>query len=218
MKELFEATFSLINIIPTIMLMFVVVYWLLVIFGTLDLSSFDFDIDIDADMEFDADVEIDATGEISVSWINNMLSFFNIDKVPLMVFMTFWIIPVWLISIMVNHILGNSIFLFSLLLLIPNLIVCLFIAKPLTFPFIKLFTYLDKDSESSQVLLGKVGKVIIGASSEKIGQGEVIVEGSNYRLNIKTKTGSVKRGQQILVVNHLSDLKHYIVEPYETID
>jgi hypothetical protein len=216
MEELFNATFSLINIIPTVLLMFIVAYWLLVIFGALDISSFDFD--IDADMEFDADAEIDATGDVSVSWLNNVLSFFNIDKIPLMVFMTLWIIPVWFVSIMANHILGNSIFLFSIVLLIPNLIVCLLIAKPLTYPFIRLFTYLDKDSESSQVLLGKVGKVIIGGSSDKMGQGEVIVEGSNYRLNIKTKTGEIKKGEQILVVNYLSDLKHYIVEPYETID
>jgi hypothetical protein len=216
MEELFNATFSLVNIIPTTLLMFIVAYWLLVIFGALDISSFDFD--IDADMEFDADAEIDATGDVSVSWLNNVLSFFNIDKIPLMVFMTLWIIPVWFVSIMANHILGNSIFLFSIVLLIPNLIVCLLIAKPLTYPFIKLFTYLDKDSESSQVLLGKVGKVIIGGSSDKMGQGEVIVEGSNYRLNIKTKTGEIKKGEQILVVNYLSDLKHYIVEPYETID
>ena len=216
MEELFNATFSLINIIPTVLLMFIVAYWLLVIFGALDISSFDFD--IDADMEFDADAEIDATGDVSVSWLNNVLSFFNIDKIPLMVFMTFWIIPVWFVSIMANHILGNSIFLFSIVLLIPNLIVCLLIAKPLTYPFIRLFTYLDKDSESSQVLLGKVGKVIIGGSSDKIGQGEVIIDGSNYRLNIKTKTGEIKKGEQILIVNYLSDLKHYIVEPYETID
>jgi len=216
MEELFNATFSLINIIPTVLLMFIVAYWLLVIFGALDISSFDFD--IDADMEFDADAEIDATGDVSVSWLNNVLSFFNIDKIPLMVFMTLWIIPVWFVSIMANHILGNSIFLFSIVLLIPNLIVCLLIAKPLTYPFIRLFTYLDKDSESSQVLLGKVGKVIIGGSSDKIGQGEVIIDGSNYRLNIKTKTGEIKKGEQILVVNYLSDLKHYIVEPYETID
>jgi len=216
MKELFEATFSLVNIIPTVLLLFVVVYWLLVIFGALDISAFDFD--IDADIDIDADVEIDATGEIDVSWINNVLSFFNIDKIPLMVFVTFWIIPTWFISIMANHMLGNSIFLVSLLLLIPNLIVSLLIAKPLTLPFIKLFSYLNKDSESSQVLLGKVGKVIIGASSEKIGQGEVIVEGSNYRLNIKTKKGTIKRGEQMLVVNYLSDLKHYIVEPYDIID
>jgi hypothetical protein len=216
MKELFEATFSLINIIPTILLLFVVAYWLLVIFGALDISSFDFD--LDTDLEFDADADLEATGEVSVSWFNNVLSFFNIDKIPLMVFMTFWIIPVWLISIMTNHILGNSIFLFSLVLLVPNLIVSLFIAKPLTIPFIKLFKFLNKDEDASQVLLGALGKVIIGASDAKIGQGEVIIKGSNYRLNIKTKTGTVKKGEQILIVNYLSDLKYYIVEPYETID
>lgn len=220
MKELFDATFSAVNIIPTILLMFVMAYWLLVIFGALDISSFDFDVDIDADaeMDFDAEAEADATGEISVSWFNNVLSFFNLDKLPLMVFLTFWIIPMWLISIMTNHILGNHFFILSIVFLIPNMIVSLFVAKPITFPFIKLFNYLDKDSETSQVLLGATGKVIVGADDKKIGQGDVNIKGSNYRLNIKTKRGTIKRGETMLVVNYIKSEKHYIVEPYETID
>ena len=220
MKELFEATFSVVNIIPTIFLMFVVAYWLLVILGALDISSFDFDVDIDADVDidFDADAEAAATGEISVSWFNNVLSFFNIDKVPLMIFLTFWIIPMWLISIMTNHTFGNHYFLLSLVFLIPNLIVSLFIAKPITVPFIKIFKYLDEDTESSQVLLGAVGTVIVGANDSKMGQGDVNIKGSNYRLNIKTKRGDIKRGEKMLVVNYIKELKHYIVEPYETID
>lgn len=218
MTELFNATFSAVNIIPAIFLTFVLFYWLMVIFGALDISAFDFDVEVEAEVEFDADAEADATSEVSISWFNNVLSFFNIDKIPLMVFLTFWAIPLWVISVMINHLLGNESFLLSLLFLVPNLIASLLIAKPLTMPFVKIFGALNDNSESPQDLFGQIGKVIIGASESKMGQGDVLIDGSNYRLNIKTKKGSIQKGQQIMVINHDKEGGFYIVEPYETID
>jgi len=98
------------------------------------------------------------------------------------------------------------------------MIVSLFVAKPMTLPFVKIFKMLDEDTESIDSLLGSVGKVVVGASDLKMGQGDVNIRGSNYRLNIKTKRGNIKRGETMLVVNYIKSEKHYIVEPYETID
>lgn len=220
MLELFHAAFSAVNFIPTALLVFVVFYWLLVILGAVDISSFDIDVDIDldSDIDLDADAEVDGGSEASISWINNILAFFNLDKIPLMVFLTFLILPMWVISIMTNYILGNTSFILSLVFLIPNFIVSLLIAKPSTYPFVKIFSILDKETENTQDLLGTVGKVIISASDQKLGQGEVLLSGSNYRINIKTKRGHIKRGQKMLVVNHEKGASFYIVEPYETID
>lgn len=215
MLELFNTTFSAVNIIPAILLTFVVCYWLLVIFGALDINSFDVDVDLDADMDIDAD---GGTSEFSVSWLNNVLSFFNIDKIPLMIFMTFTAIPLWAIAVMVNHILGNESFLLSLIFLIPEFIVSVLIAKPLTLPFVKIFSKLNEPTEQNADLLGKMGKVIIGASAVKMGQADVNINGSSYRLNIKTKKGKIMRGESLLIVNYSELGKCYIVEPYESIN
>lgn len=218
MMELFHAAFSGVNFIPSLLLVFVLFYWMLVIFGAVDISSVDVDLDIDVDIDADVEVDADGSSEPSVSWLNNILRFFNLDKIPLMVFLTFLAIPMWVISIMANHILGNSSVLFSLVLLLPNFIVSLIIAKPVTIPFVKVFTYLEKDTEGSHDLLGKEGKVVIGADASKMGQGDVNISGNSYRINIKTKKGTIKRGQTMLVVNQLKKEGYYIVEPYETID
>ena len=220
MMELFHAAFSGVNFIPTLLLVFVLFYWILMIIGLVDLSAVDIDIDIDVDVDMDADVEVDADGasEPSVSWLNQILRFFNLDKIPLMVFLTFVAIPMWVISIMVNHTLGNTSVLISLALLVPNFIVSLIIAKPLTIPFVKMFSYLEDSSEGSPDLMGREGTVVIGASSSKMGQGDVLVAGSNYRINIKTKNDSIKRGQKMLVINESKNEGYYIVEPYETIN
>ena len=218
MMELFHAAFSGVNFIPTLLLVFVLLYWMLVIFGAVDISSVDIDIDVDVDMDADVEVDADGASEASVSWLNYILRFFNLDKIPLMVFLTFVAIPMWVISIMVNHTLGNASVLISLTLLVPNFIVSLIIAKPLTIPFVKMFSYLENSTEGSPDLMGREGLVIIGASSTKMGQGDVLVSGSNYRINIKTKNGSIKKGQKMLVINESKNEGYYIVEPYETIN
>mgnify|MGYP000269700982 CR=1 FL=1 len=218
MMELFHAAFSAVNFIPTALLVFIIFYWLLVIFGALDISTFDIEIEMEAEVEVDAEVEGDGNPDISVSWLNNVLSFFNIDKIPLMVFLTFLVIPMWLLSVTVNHMLGNGSFLFSLLLLLPIFIVSLLVAKPVTYPFVKIFALLDKDADEVQDLVGAVGYVVVSANSTRMGQGEMIISGSNYRINIKTTEGQVKRGDRILVVNHIKESQFYIVEAYETLD
>jgi hypothetical protein len=215
MIELIQATFSLVNIIPAILLVFVLVYWLLVIFGALDLSSFDFDIELEADAEVELEADVEGSGEASISWFNNVLSFFNIDKIPLMVFVSFWTFPMWVISVMINHVLGNGSFMLSVILLIPNMLVCLFVAKVLTMPFVKIFVALDKEVDSTADMLGQVCSIVSSASDVKMGQAD-LAEGN--RLNIKTKKGVINKGQKGLVISYNEDTSCYIVEPYETID
>ena len=47
MSELINNAFTGVNIIPTVLLMLVLIYWLTVILGIIDIDFFDFDIDFD---------------------------------------------------------------------------------------------------------------------------------------------------------------------------
>ncbi len=112
MKELFQAAFSGVNIIPTVFLLLILVYWIFVIIGAMDMDFLEVDIetdvDIDADVEVDADVDTDADidtdadtrGVGSVAFLNSVLTFFNLGKIPFMVWLSFLIIPMWVISIL----------------------------------------------------------------------------------------------------------------------
>ncbi len=212
MLELYHLAFSAANIIPTFILLFVVAYWLLVILGALDVSSFDFDIDVDVDADIDTD--IDATG-VEVSWLNYVLRFFNISKLPLMVFVTFWSMPLWVMTVSVNNMFEITSFFFGLLTLIPLMFLALFIAKPITQPFVKLFEKLDDKGKTKQSLVGTFGKVIIKASLDRKGQVDILDNGEVYRLNIKTDKGEVQKGQQVLITEYIEETNTYIVEPYE---
>ena len=92
MKEIIEAAFSPVNIIPTILLLFVLFYWIIVIVGVINMdfldvdvdmdADIDLDVDVDADIDVDTDMDIDAHTDIdpgaSISWLNHVLVFFGL--------------------------------------------------------------------------------------------------------------------------------------------
>lgn len=223
MKELFNAAISLPNIIPTALLGMVMLYWLTVVVGALDFDFLDFDVetDIDTDIDVDvdaapsADMDVNANGEVSFSWLNSVLVFFNINKVPFMLFLTMLILPLWVISVMTNHYLGIDSFPGGLIVLIPVFFVSLFIAKLLTLPFVKLFEHMQKEDSESKTAIGKICVVSTLITDEKMGQARVETSGSPLLLNVIARPGcELKSGDTALVIEYLKDKNLYLVEPY----
>jgi len=218
MQELFDHSFSMINIIPTFLLFFSLVYWVIVMIGAIDTDFFDIDVDldIDADIDVDVDVDVDAPDSVNIGWFNSILVFFNLGQIPLMIFITFLSLPMWFIAVVGNYYLGITNFLFGLVLLIPNFIVSLFIAKFATMPFVKLFTKLKKEGTTAQSLTGKVCRVVLIASDEKMGQAEIKDDGTSYLINTKSAQGQViKKGETALIIEFDEEKNIYHIEPYQ---
>ena len=214
MGELLDAAVSPANIIITSLAVFVVLYWVVVIFGLIDLDTFDFDLDLDGDMDVDTDVDVE--GGVSVHWFNSVLSFFNLGQIPLMIFLTFWIVPTWIFSIMVNHTIGNSSFIIGLVVLLGGLFVCLFVAKILTMPFVRIFEKLNKEEDLDQVLIGKMCTVTISTSDVKTGQATVLTKGAPHLLNVRTLSGvEMQKGDSGLVLEYQQHNNVYLIEPYK---
>ncbi|MDX5347535.1 MAG: hypothetical protein LPK19_09840, partial [Hymenobacteraceae bacterium] len=131
--ELFEAAFASVNIIPTALLVFVLIYWVAVILGLLDIDLFNLEIEVDTELDVDAD------GAGSIVWLNSVLAFFNLGRVPFMLFVTFVAVPFWAFSILLNYYVTYSFPWIGFLLLIPAFIGSLFVSKILTTPFVKMF-------------------------------------------------------------------------------
>ncbi len=213
MQELLELSFQGANIIPSALFIFVLIYWVVVMLGAIDLDALDIDVDVDVDLDGPG---VDADADISVSWLNSVLAFFNLSHIPLMVFISFLILPMWFISVQLNDILGNTSFLLGLVFLIPNLLVSLFIAKFLTMPFVKLFSKMNSEGLTTTNMIGKICRVVLTLKSDSVGQVEVNVEGSNYRISAKTTEDKViQKGEEGLVIEYHEDGKYYVVEPYE---
>lgn len=208
MNELLQATFSAVNIIPTALLAFVLLYWLAVIFGLLDLDFFDVDVE----------PEVDADGVSAVSWLNNVLAFFNLGKVPFMVFLTFLALPFWAFSILANYYLNDGYTLLGWLYLIPSFVGALFVAKFLTMPFVRVFSAMEKEHESADNIIGQICTVTLPANGNELGQAAVKTTGAPLLLNVRTTQGSaVQKGETALVLEYNAENKFYLIEPYQTI-
>lgn len=216
MTELFEAAFSTFNIIPTVILLFVLFYWILVILGALDISTFDFDLDVEADA--DLDMDFDGAAEGDISYLNYILKFFNIDRLPLMVFITCWIVPVWTASILANHYLGNTSFIFSLVILLPAMFGSLFVAKVVTIPFANFFTKLEDQAMTERDLVGHECTVVMAIKENRVGQAEMYLNDTYFKFDAKTKNEELDRDANAIIIGYDREDSCYILEAHYKLD
>lgn len=206
MGELFDAAVSPANILITILAIFILAYWITVIIGIIDLDVLDIDVDFDLDADADG---------LSISWLNSVLAFFNLGEIPLMIFMSFLIIPAWAVMMIVTDSFGITGFFMGLLVLIPVLFVCLFVAKILTLPFVRLFERLNKEELENDVIVGKICEVTMTVRFDKIGQARVLTRGAPHLLNVHTSKGvEMNRGDHGLIIEFQEEKNVYLIEPY----
>ncbi|MEM6262787.1 MAG: hypothetical protein AAGI38_09790 [Bacteroidota bacterium] len=212
MKELLDAAVSPANIIITGLLIFILLYWITVILGVIDLDAVDFDVDVDVDADVDIDADVDASG---VSWFNSVLAFFNLGHVPFMVFMTCWIVPAWAICIIANDKLGISSFGVGLGIMAGGLFASLFIAKIATQPFVRIFAKIDQEAKENQRIRGKICTVTIGTTATSTGQATINTSGAPLLINVRTSEGvEMQKGDTGLVLELIDNQNIYLIEPF----
>lgn len=211
MTEFIHIIFSPQNIIGTLLFCFCVMYWLIVILGVIDLDLIDIDLDVDIDSDVDLDV---SSTEGSVAVLNKVLMFFNLGKIPFMVWLTFLSFPLWAMLLITNQFFHNESFILGLVFFIPLLIISMFLAKPLTYPFVKIFAALDKENKPKN-LIGKTGIVILAGSENRKGQIEVDYDGSSIRVYVIPSSKEIRltKNETVLIIEE-SEQHVYIVEPY----
>lgn len=209
MLELFEFSITGVNVIPTVLLIFVIVYWLIVILGVIDVDSVDVDLDLDVDVDAEVDVDVEVGGLATV------LSFFNIGHMPLMIFLTFFALPLWVSTILINDFLGIHSFTAGLISFIPLFIGCLFVAKFLTIPIAKFYRKLRQNTEAVEYIVGQICIAKLPISDKELSQAEIKVNGTSVLINAKARHGiAISKGEQALVIEHNEEEKFYYVEPY----
>lgn len=205
------------NIFLTFLMVLLAFYWLVVLFGAIDVDMIDFDFEVDVDVDVDADIDVDTEVESSnIFGLNKILHFFNLGRVPFMVFLTFLVMPWWFGTVIINHLFGITSFVPGFLISLPVLIGALFVAKLLTTPFVKIFDALEKESAERDVL-GTIGEVRIGASPTKTGLAEFMLGNAFLELKIRTKEGEVKTRDKVMIVNDSNKDEYYLVEIHNEI-
>lgn len=214
MSEFIHFVFNGANIIPTFILSFCLLYWLIVIIGIIDLDMIDVDIDIDAD----ADTDLTGGTEAGVAWLNKVLHFFNLGRIPFMLWLSIIGLMTWFAVVVVNYLLNNDSFLLGLVFFFAATIASMFVAKPLMFPLVKMFDALEK-SDGLKSVIGQIAEVIYPDKEGKPGEVEINHEGSRIRIFVLPASKDIVliRNQKVLVIAPSDeDQQIYLVEPYNS--
>ena len=203
MLELLQVALLPANIIYSILLVVAILYWLLLLLGTLDFGSFDVDLDVDVD----ADVDVEVGG------FAGALYFFNFGRLPFMVIFSVLALAMWSLSILMNYYFSDGTIWFPIVIFLPMLLVSLIIAKVLTLPLVPIFEQLNKGAEPVDYI-GMTCKLLLPASSDKVGQAEVLHNGSPLLITVKVAEDQnpIPKGAEALILRASNDGKHYIIK------
>lgn len=242
MKELFELSIAPENLLPTILLTFVAVYWVIFIVGLLDFSFLDFDLDKDIDLgiEIDVDADLDAGigGDVDgdadlgkdvsgqgknisgpgkdAGFGSKILWFLNLGDVPFMAFMTFFALFFWAGCILGHYYLSKDNILLSILVTLGSVVMAALLTKAFTQPFRKFFRSLNQ-AEKPLVLTGQICVMETGTEGDRLGQADVTIGDKHLLINVKSETGDrIDRGTQCLLLEKSEDGAYYFIQPFDT--
>lgn len=223
MKEVFDLSFAPQNLLPTILLLFAVMYWVVFLLGFLDLSFLDIDLggkDIGGkDLSLDAaqgdvhaggHVDSDAGGK---GFGGSFLSFLNLTHVPFMVVFSFFALFFWAAAVIGNHYFAGTDTWLILLTLVVAVVVGLVLAKVSTQPLRGIFRKLN-NVEGRIDLRGKTCVLEIGVEGQRIGQADVVIGAKHLLINVKAIDGvRIARGTKCLIVDLVEGSEDtYLVE------
>ncbi|MEL6671349.1 MAG: hypothetical protein AAFR61_04130 [Bacteroidota bacterium] len=229
MNVFFEAIFSSANLPYTILLIIVILYWMMVFIGTMDMEFLDFDVDVDMDLDVDVDVDLDVDVDVDAEvdtdleagggspavWLS-FLSFFNLGKIPFMLFISFLILSMWAIGVYANHQFGYLGNWFALAFFLPNILLSLFVTKVVSTPFKGMFDRLDQQAMRRKDLVGKICKITIAVKPGMKGQGHILFEGNEFLFTVISEEEEIiPKGAQALLVEYNPETELFLVTPFE---
>jgi hypothetical protein len=199
MQELLQESIRLINFPLTLLMGLILLYWLLAMFGAMDMHFLHFDGHTDSHMDVDA-----APHGIS----GHLASFLHLGEAPVMVILSLLITFMWGGSMTLNHYFneGDSILL-GVVYLIPNFIVGVALTGLIAIPVSAFFSKLNDEENIKKDVIGDICKVVSRQVDEKSGQAEVTMHGAPVLINARTagNTEFLTKGQKAVVVRKNDD-------------
>ncbi len=230
MKELLDISLLPFNAVWSVILFGLVLYWLFVMLGAVDVDAFDVDVDfdVDADLDVDIDADVDVDTDVDGSTASDsaapqpglgviILRFLNLDQLPLMLVLSIFILAAWVVSVIGNHYIGNNASSFALMwlpvVIIGGVIVTKFVTEPLK-AIVKPFK--SKYAESIN-FVGKVCEIKLTTNKLEQGQAEVIIEDDPILVNVKCNSNHIlKLGDKAVIVDENKEENYYLVEPFNS--
>ncbi|MCA9024854.1 MAG: hypothetical protein KDA86_06555 [Planctomycetaceae bacterium] len=205
----------------------VMAYWAMVILGAVDLDTFDFHFDLHSDVHLpdvhgpdvhSPDVHLDG-GQHSPLSVGMMgLKFFNLGEVPLMVWLTFFAICTWALTMLFDRGLSNVETVEGVTALARNGGISLFLAKFMTQPLKGFFV--TPEINKSEDLLGQTCIVTTSEVTTRHGQASYATDASPLVINVRTEDEQYipHKGETVRIVDFEPERNTFIIQrvPQET--
>jgi hypothetical protein len=220
MVEFITAAFAPVNVLFTVLLGVLGLYWIMVVLGLLDIDLFQIDL---PDGELDADAGGDAAGPTATEGVGpgllrSVLQFLYVGEVPTMLLVSIMVLSLWTFSMLGNHYLnpeGSGAM--AVAIFIGNFAVSTLVLKFVALPLRTFYLLLNKDYNAPGDVVGKVCRVVTTqVTHETIGQAEVPTKGAPILLNVLAREAHVfTKGQEAVVVERDDAKGTYWIVPVD---
>ncbi|MGE0374239.1 MAG: hypothetical protein AB7Q45_02400, partial [Planctomycetaceae bacterium] len=192
MAEFLQRCLTLPTVIPTVLLGFVCIYWVLMILSGLDLDVFDLDLDMDPGTE---------VHDSFLDWGIVGLKRFNLGHVPLMVWMSVFALTAWLMSVIFDKGLADPAWSDVVTASLRDFGVALFAAKLFTQPLKDKFKI--KEPHTAEDMLGGMCVITTSEATPEFGQAKYSTDdGAPLLLTVHTTQGVIPQGAEARIVDY----------------
>jgi hypothetical protein len=212
--EVIESFFNSVNLPATALLILVLIYWSLVIFGMLDLSVFDFDVHVDSGTPTDSLPDIGSAAAGFGGTLKAVLGFFYLGRIPTMILLSAFALVFWLATVYTNQFFNPAAELQrGMMLWAPVMAVSLIMTKLLFWPCLSFFDEIATNhGELENTLIGKMATVTTSEVTESFGQVTIEQQGPPIVLNARTAAmDRFNRGEIVQILSHDSHTNTYLI-------
>ncbi len=200
MDGLIQQYFSWPTLPFSVLLVTVCAYWLFVIVGAMDVDLFDFDLDVDVDGH-----------ESFLDWGLVGLKWFNLGTVPLMVWLSAFALPAWLISTILDKNLTDPTTQETVFAVLRTAGISLISAKLLTQPLRGKLKHIEPNRVED--MIGQTCVITTSEATPEFGQARYEADGAPLMLNVRTAEGAITKGQIAQIVDYSDEQHIYYVRP-----
>jgi Protein of unknown function (DUF1449) len=204
-----------VNLPFTALLGLIVLYWLLVALGALDVHLFS---DVHTDGHVEGDVH-HGGGDHDTGGATKFMDFVGIGDVPVMVIVSVLGLSMWLGSMLSNYYITGGSQLLALAMLLPIFLVSVVVTRYVTMPLRPLFRLINKDRGAGEEVLGSVCLITTSEATPTFGQAEITRSGAPVLINVRTLGDAVLvKGARAAVVRSDAEKGVYYITPMPAIE
>ena len=184
----------------SILLSAVVAYWLLVILGAFDLDFLDFDMDLDPGL--DGHESVFDWGLVGLRW-------FNLGDVPVMVWVSAFVLPAWLASTTFDKGLTDPTTKQIAIAVLRDVGIGLVAAKIITTPLKGKLKLVEPNMVED--MIGRSCVITSLEATPDFGQAQCQAEGAPLMLNVRAVEGAIPKGERAEIVDYSAEQRVYFV-------